>query len=255
MNLLKKLPTLFTANLRRRLKSDHGLINTADLLVSTAITVTLAAGVSSAMIDAMDDARYGKAQPDAQAIANSVVRFYKDTGMWPGQAEHAALTTMEPLFLVSNTAAAAQPSEIGGSLSVAAPATCGVNSAEGFANETIPASNFADATKLDLNNYLVHRPNPTLYPNWRGPYLEAELRTDPWERSWVLNLQALYCAEEIPNEPIGTTGSSESGGNLGYAWIISGGTNKTVSTVLSEARLDPEADDAGTQIGKLLARE
>jgi hypothetical protein len=59
---------------------EDGLINTTDVLVATVATITLAAGVSSAMLGSMDEARYGKAQPDAQALAMAVVNFYTDTG-------------------------------------------------------------------------------------------------------------------------------------------------------------------------------
>lgn len=40
------------------------------LLVATGATVVLAAGVGSAVIGTQDGAKYGKAQPDAQAITS-----------------------------------------------------------------------------------------------------------------------------------------------------------------------------------------
>ena len=60
-------------NFARRFWNERGLINTTDLLVATVATVTLAAGVGSAMIGSMDEARYGKAQPDAGAGAGGAV--------------------------------------------------------------------------------------------------------------------------------------------------------------------------------------
>jgi hypothetical protein len=242
----------------RRLWSERGLINTTDLLVATVATITLAAGVGTAVIGTMDDARYGKAQPDAQAISMAVVTFYKDTGKWPGQAEHAALTgpAKPPVFLVSTGVTDSDLLPIsggtGGTALSTAAAECGPTSLEGFAGSSIAAGTLTTATKFNLNDYLVRKPDESAYPNWKGPYLQAEVLGDPWKRSWIMNLQSMYCAEEIA-DGAGTT-STQTGGALGYAWVISGGVNATVSTHLTSPRLDPEADDAGTNIGKLLAR-
>jgi hypothetical protein len=131
-------------------------------------------------------------------------------------------------------------------------AQCGATSLLGFAGATIAAGDLQTATRLDLNDYLVRKPDQDRYPNWQGPYLQAEMGTDPWHKAWVLNLQPLYCAEHIPDAT--GVGSALTGGGLGYGWIISGGVNGTISTKLGEAKLDPQADDAGTNIGKLVMR-
>jgi hypothetical protein len=252
---MRLLPRFRIPAVVARLKKEDGLINTTDVLVATVATVTLAAGVSSAMLGAMDESRYGKAQPDAQALAMAVVEFYKDTGKWPGQAEHAAITgdTKPPAFLVSAGVTDTEdlPASFESALSTAT-AQCGATSMLGFAGAEISAGDLESGTRLDINDYLVRKPDQDRYPNWQGPYLQEEIGVDPWHRAWVLNLQALYCAEHIP-DATGVT-SALTGGALGYAWIISGGVNGTISTKLSEAKLDPEADDAGTNIGKLVMR-
>jgi len=258
MTLSKKLPPVLTW-FGRRFTATDGLINTTDLLVATAATVILAAGVSGAVIGTMNDAKYGKAQPDAQALAGALSKFYKDTGKWPGQAEHAALTgTSKPAAFVvtAGTGATGDPTSLlptasDTELSVAAT-TCGGASLEGFSGVSIDAGDLATATKFNLNDYLVRKPDETSYPSWQGPYLQQELKTDPWDRGWVLNLMPLYCSETIAD----ATGaaSASTAGTLGYAWIISGGANRTVTTPLTSATLDTASDDAGVNLGKLIMR-
>jgi hypothetical protein len=241
--------------MRNLFRREDGLINTTDVLVATVATITLAAGVSSAMLGSMDEARYGKAQPDAQALGMAIVEFYKDTGKWPGQAEHAALSgdPKPAAFLVTTDPADTTllPTSDGTALSVGA-AECGDTSQHGFVGLSISAGTLETATRFNLNDYLIRKPDETAYPGWQGPYMQAEVRTDPWNRSWVLNLQSLYCAETIL-DAVGTS-SAETGGALGFAWILSGGVNRTITTPLTSAELDRTADDAGTNIGKLLMR-
>jgi hypothetical protein len=228
MELLKVLPRLLTNGFTSRISKQDGLINTTDLLVATAATVILATGVGGAVIGTLDGSRYGKAQPDAQTLAVALAQFYKDTGRWPGQAEHAAIpgATKPAVFLVSAgvTDTTVLPEATGTALSVAT-AACSVASLEGFSGVSITAGTLETATRLNINDYLVRKPDETRYPNWKGPYLQQEVKTDPWDRAWVLNLQPLYCAETIL-DATGTV-SALTSGNLGYAWILSGGTNKT----------------------------
>jgi hypothetical protein len=236
-------------------RREDGLINTTDLLVATAATVILAAGIGSNLIGTMDDAKYGKAQPDVQSLATALVQFYEDTGKWPGQAEQeAASAASKPAtFLVSTgvTDTEVLPDSESNAISVGT-ATCGSDSREGFPGVAIGAGDLTTATRLDVNDYLVRKPDETRYPNWKGPYMQGEIRTDPWDRAWVLNLQPLYCSEVIVDAA--GIGSATTAGALGYAWVLSGGMNRTISTLLSSTRLNPNADDAGVNLGKLVKR-
>lgn len=262
MKFMKKVTQrLLQARAFGRLLKEDGLINTTDLLVATGATVVLAAGVGAAVIGTLDDAKYGKAQPDAQAIAAALSDFYSDTGKWPGQAEQAGAATgtdaKPATFLVTAGVAAADATvlptdyaaavgaENGTAISVRAT-TCQNNSLEGFVGASIAAGTLATATKLNLNDYLVRKPSEAAYSNWQGPYLQAEIRTDPWDKAWVLNLQSLYCSEQVV--------AGGSAGTLGYAWALAGGTNRTISTALAKANLDPTGDDAGVNLGKLVTR-
>ena len=73
--------------LRQALRDSRGLINTTDLMVASGAAIILAAGVAAVATDGMDQARYGKAQPDAVSLATAMNRFFADTGKWPGQVE------------------------------------------------------------------------------------------------------------------------------------------------------------------------
>ena len=255
MEFMKKVTQrLLQVRAAARLMAEDGLINTTDLLVATGATVVLAAGVGSAVIGTLDDAKYGKAQPDGQAIANAMSQFYRDTGKWPGQAEQAAEedTAKTATLLVSTTDPDFLPGEYSNAFATAA-ATCKNNSLQGFVGATIAAgTTLADATLLNVNDYLVRKPDESRYPNWQGPYLQADIKTDPWDKAWVANLQPLYCSELITDAS--GTGSATTGGALGYAWLISGGANRTVSTDLQAANLDQTGDDAGVNMGKVTTR-
>ncbi|MDO8794727.1 MAG: type II secretion system protein GspG [Vicinamibacterales bacterium] len=272
---LRQMPRL-----AKVLRESRGLINTTDLLVATAATVILSSAVGGAAIATMNESKYGKAQPDGQTIATAIAAFYKDTGKWPGQAEQVPVSgssSAKALYLVTTLGISAippVPPAVIGVDAVPAPlpidyggttegllgstalststATCSNNSSEGFVGVTIDAgtvSGAGGATLKNINDYLVRKPSPTAYQNWKGPYLQADIKTDPWDRDWVLNLQPLYCSETIT----GGTGVS-SKGNLGYAWLLSGGSNRTVSTALGATNLDPTGDDAGMNMGKLVQR-
>jgi hypothetical protein len=251
-----------------RLHRQDGLINTTDLLVATAATVVLAAGVGGAVLSTLDEASYGKAQPDAQAFAQAIMTFYKDTGKWPGQAEHAGLatgTTAKPgVLLATGTYDAGEgtstynlPDVANSGLkweALSGATTCAPNSGQGFVNAAvtgfassssttaIPTSGAGGITVYNINNYLVRQPSTSSYPNWQGPYIQ-DISDDPWGRSWVAYLAPLYCSETV-------TGT-DAAGKLGYAWLLTGGANGTVTTNAQRSVLDADGDDAGVNLGKL----
>jgi hypothetical protein len=259
--------TRFLKAIFKRVRPEDGLINTTDLLVATAATVVLAAGVGGAVLSTLDEASYGKAQPDAQAFAQAIMTFYKDTGKWPGQAEHAALasgSTAKPaVLLATGTWVSASsstyklPDVANDGLkwdSLAGSTACAANSGQGFVNATvagfassttaapIPTSGGSSVTVYNINNFLVRQPSSTSYPNWQGPYIQ-EISEDPWERAWVAYLLPLYCSEAIT--------STDGSGSLGYAWLLTGGTNGTITTMALASGLDANGDDAGVNLGKL----
>lgn len=259
--------------LGRALRDRRGLINTTDLLVASGATIILAAGVAAASLQGLDQAKLGKAQPDAQALAAAINQFFKDTGKWPGQADHGAGAgpgAVKPLFLVTSGLTGSEftatgvavpdvPASGTGSNAFKVTSTsCKGNSLEGFVNATIETGSvdqnatsggatLSNATLRNINDYLVNKPDNAKYPNWKGPYIQGAITADPWDKAWVINLMPLYCSEDIAL-------AASSGGNLGYGWVLSGGSNRTLTTEFTEAKLDPDGDDAGLALAKLVKR-
>lgn len=260
MEFFKKVPQRLRQALGfgRLLRKEDGLINTTDLMVATAATVVLAAGVGGAALGTLDAANYGKAQPDGQSITQAIMSFYRDTGKWPGQAEHAAdlakgvllatgtYGTTSSTFILPDVANFGLKWE-----ALAGTSTCAANSGQGFVNAVVTGSASSSTTAAidqgavtvhNINDYLVRQPDATKYPNWKGPYVQ-EISEDPWGRAWVAYLTPLYCSETVTT----TDGS----GKLGYAWLITGGGNRTITTPAQSSNLDDTGDDAGVNLGKL----
>jgi hypothetical protein len=198
----------------------------------------------------------------AQALSSAMTQFYKDTGKWPGQVEHAALaqTGQVPVrFLASSTSASFLPTFTFTSSGVEVNATtavttaCGNSSLEGFTGKSITGGVLSAATLLSrtINEYLVTNPGSS-YQNWKGPYLTGGLiESDPWDRAWVFNLQALYCAEDVTST---ASGAAFGGTTLGNAWALSAGNNRTLTTRFVGGGLDNAGDDAGSNMGKLVTQ-
>jgi hypothetical protein len=274
MRFIKKVTQrLLDMSTRARIAREDGLINTTDLLVATAATVVLAAGVGGTVLSTLDESKYGKAQPDAQALGQAIMTFYKDTGKWPAQAEHAALPDDSNVLLATGSVSDTYdlPAVANNGLdhdALNGSGVCGANSGQGFVNGTVGAGEYSatgataaltSTNVYNLNDYLVRKPNAVDYPNWAGPYVQ-EITTDPWDRSWMAYLAPLYCSEPVTvttttgtgEEAVTTTTPVNNGaGHLGYAWLLSGGTNRTITTRALDSNLDPLGDDTGVQMGKL----
>lgn len=262
MNRFKAIWSLRRApRLRRIITDSQGLINTTDLLVATAATVVLSAGIGGAAVSTLNEAKYGKAQPDATIMANAITDFYKDTGKWPGQAYHALNQTQTVLlatgtYVSSTSSTFTLPQVSNNGLKWGTTTTCAANSSEGFVNGTVKA--FASSSTstaltvdkvLNINDYLVRQPDSVAYPGWKGPYVQ-EISNDPWDRAWVAYLAPLYCSEDLT-----VAGVPAATGNIGYAWLVSGGSNRTVTTPATLPNLDPAGDDTGVIMGKLVVRK
>ncbi len=239
-----------------RLLNEHGLINTTDLLVATAATVVLSAGIGGAAISTLNEAKYGKAQPDATTLAQAITNFYKDTGKWPGQIEQAADLTKVVLLATGPNNVTFTPDLPHVALEglKTTGVACAANSLEGFVSKTVPSfvSSTDDAaitgvTVLNINDYLARTPDATKYPNWKGPYVQ-EISNDPWQRAWVAYLAPVYCSEDLVNP------ATDASGSLGYAWLLSGGSNSTITTKATDSNLDSIGDDTGVILGKLVVR-
>lgn len=186
----------------------------------------------------IDEGKRINAQGDAAAIAAAMNRFFRDTTRWPGQAEILKQESAVR-FLVAGKATL----PIGAEAIAIGPGTC-TSGLRGVTPNVTSFSTTAPSTANSVNvmDFLLRRPSPADYPNWQGPYLTAEINGDPWGRAWVINVIPLFCGEAAD--------SAAPGGALGYAWIFSGGPNRTLQTRFSDARLNPDADDVGVNLSK-----
>lgn len=215
------------------------------VLVAVAVSILLAAIVAPALIQWIEDSKLAKAQSDAGAIAAGMNRFFLDTRRWPGQAEILKAGSAVRFLITGDPSKASFPDLTGFTGLEAVTCTSGLLGVS--ANVTaFDAATPSGANSLDLADFLIKKPPAEDYPNWRGPYLGADIRSDPWDRAWVVNVIPLFCGE--------TLAEAASGGAAGYGWVLSGGPNRTLQTNFKDARLNPQADDAGVIVGKLLTQ-
>jgi hypothetical protein len=95
---------------------------------------------------------------------------------------------------------------------------------------------------LDVTDLLQVPPPAADYPNWKGPYLAADIEGDPWDSVYVINIIPMFCGEPVS--------AAEPGGDLGYAWVMSGGPNRTIQTPFTATRVLAGSDDAGVALSK-----
>jgi type II secretory pathway pseudopilin PulG len=218
--------------------SGFGLIEV--LLVVVAIVV-MSAVVVPAMFRWISDSQVSKAHGDASAMAAAMSRFYQDTSRWPGQVEILKAESATRFLIVGDPTKVVFPD--------GAPGISAVTCSGGLTGVTANVTAFelavpSASNTIDLMDFLIRKPPEADYPNWRGPYLATETRSDPWDRAWIVNVIPLFCKETV-------TGSAQ-GGAAGYGWIVSGGPNRTIQTALTDSKLNPDADDVGVNLGKRL---
>lgn len=216
--------------LLRSLRDIQGF-NTTDVTMAAFIVATLGAAITPVILDKVEDARITRAVIELNAIHEGSLKFFQDTGFRPGQLEIRA--GGGKFFLRSGTA------PLPGGLSdqaIRVPAAGTVDCPPGG------AVTFSDATALNINDYLVSR--PPHYPNWKGPYISQEADMDPFGRAYVLHVLPQFCGETV------TVAVAGAGGELGYAWLLSGGPDTVIQQQLNTSKPNPTIDDVGIVGGK-----
>jgi len=107
------------------------------------------------------------------------------------------------------------------------------------------------ANVLNINEFLVRKPSEGDYPNWNGPYMEP-IASDPWDRAYVINVLPLIYATNIADP--GVARSAETGGKLGYGWVLSVGPDRLLQTPLTVPQLSAGSDDIGKNIGSRIVK-
>ena len=209
-------------SLLKHLKDSRG-VSLYEITAAVAMTGILAAVAVPVIIDKVQEAKAARAVQETDTIYKAMSAFQRDTGKMPGEVEGFKL-------LVTGVS--------GGVATIPLPGKAGTALAiSGAINGTGSCTSCAN-----VNDFLVRNPNTggtTTYQNWRGPYMD-EITNDPFDRAYVVNVRALYKAE-----PSGSQTNT-----CGYGWVLSGGPNRDLETLLTDTNFSPTSDDIGKNYGK-----
>ena len=216
-------------------------ISLVEVMVAVAVAVVLAAVITPLGFSWIDEGRTARAHNDAAAVSVAMSRFFQDTTKWPGQVEILANNSDFRFLTVGDPEVVPFP-EIAAEVGIT-DATC-VNGLSGVVpgETTFAATPPSAENSLNILDFLVTPPSAANYPNWKGPYLTVDVTSDPWERVYVVNVIPLFCTEAIT--------AASPGGSLGFGWVISAGSNRTLQTPFDGMRLPADADDVGVTLGK-----
>jgi len=244
-------------SLLRHLKDTRG-VSLYEITAAVAMTGILAAVAVPVIIDKVQEAKAARAIQETDSLYKAISAFQRDTGKMPGEVEHFKLLitstsvgTPTPLPDLGDGVLAVVGGGCTGPTAMipAIPATPATR-----ATETTPAIPATPATPAkpatlgscgNVNDFLVRNPNTIsalgTYQNWRGPYVD-EITSDPFDRSYIVNIRALYTAED----PLAGNTSN----TCGYGWVLSGGPNRTLETSLGATNFASTSDDIGKNNGK-----
>lgn len=224
--------TLLGRALRKLLRTfrDFRGVSLYETTAAVAMAAIVAAVAVPVALDRIEDAKKAKGSLEVEAISKAMLRFFQDTGKWPGELE--IIKDGKGVFLKTGTAAF--PSGVSDlAAQVKIPTDGSV--------VDCPSSFDGTATPLNLNNFLVNKPSG--YQNWRGPYMDP-VEGDAFDKAYFIHIVPLFCGEKIE------TGTTTGAGNLGYGWVLSGGPDQKIQQDLKKPKLDATSDDAGRNNGK-----
>ena len=206
-----------------------------EMITVLAVVSTLMAVLSPRLFLYVEDAKQIQARGDVLQIAAAIQTMYKDTGRWPfykdGQGRLTYSNGTDAAILTSN------PSCRGETLTIcdqAVPEDATLGSAWGLAS----------AIGDSLTNQLIrNRPfdlgsgaaayRLTGGKAWKGPYLDRMADTDPWGRSYLVN---------VGNADPATQATA----TQRWVVVISAGPNgklETSATALAMSGPTPSGDD------------
>jgi prepilin-type N-terminal cleavage/methylation domain-containing protein len=160
-----------------------------EIIVVLAVLGALAAIMTPVVFRYIDDANVSRAQGDTTTIAAAINKMYKDTGRWPVKASGVDNTAWavgtDPSILTSNT----------GCTSASTVTVCDTNA------PGVGTTAWSYAARGDsLTRHLVT--NAAGYAvtgnkKWLGPYLDNVSATDPWGRSYVVNINGAATNKKV----------------------------------------------------------
>ncbi|MFQ5827577.1 MAG: hypothetical protein ACE5JD_00280 [Candidatus Methylomirabilia bacterium] len=246
--------TRLLRGLIRHLKDVRGvtLYETTAVVAMTAILAAVALPVA---LDKIEAAKSAKAAQEVTIITKAIASFFEDTGRMPGEVE--IRTDGTSCFL--QTGRPGSDPQTSALLPTLTRAEIGTIDTGDFLPQASLCATFSHTNALNINDYLVRKPNPVDYPSWQGPYMEP-ITADPWNQAYVINVLPLMFAEAITagvgaaGTPDAVTGAIETGGDLGYAWVLSVGPDRLLQTRLTDSVLAPATDDVGQNLGKRIEK-
>jgi prepilin-type N-terminal cleavage/methylation domain-containing protein len=159
-----------------------------EIIVVLAVLGALAAIMTPVVFRYIDDANVSRAQGDVTSIAAAINKMYKDTGRWPikatGTSNAAWAGATDPSVLTSAA----------GCTSASTVTVCDT-SAPGVGATTWSYASQGDS----LARHLIT--NTAAYAvtgnkKWLGPYLDNITTTDPWGRSYLVNIRGAAPAND-----------------------------------------------------------
>jgi type II secretory pathway pseudopilin PulG len=224
----------------RRLFSDRRGVSLYETTAVVAMTAIVAAVALPVAMDRIENAKEARIASETISLSNAMMKFFEDTGRWPGEAE--IRTPGSAACFLQTGVPASDPNK--GTLLPEARNLGGIDTRDflGRTCESITATN-----TLNINDYLVRKPSAIDYPNWHGPYMEP-IASDPWDRAYIINVLPLIFSGEVDDPGIGKF--ADAGGKLGFAWILSVGPDRLLQTALTAAEVAPGSDDVGKSLGK-----
>lgn len=215
------------------------LYETTAVVAMTSIIAAVALPVAMDRIENAKESRVGR---DATTIGSAMIKFFEDTGRWPGEAE--IRTPGSPVCFLQTGVPTTDPAR--GTL---LPDTRNLGLIDGrdFLGRT--CDSITPTNTLNINDYLVRKPSVVNYPNWRGPYMEP-VASDPWDRAYIVNVLPLIFSGEVEDPGLGKF--ADTGGKLGFAWVLSVGPDRLLQTPLTAPQLAVRSDDVGKNLGKRL---
>jgi len=217
-----------------------------------AMTSIVAAVALPVALDRIENAKQARAANEVISVANALMRFFENTGRWPGEAEIRRAGSQ--ICFLQTGVPATDPNQ--GTL---LPDMSQLPVSRTTGTRLIDARDFlgrscdtiSTLSVLNINDFLVRKPSEVEYPNWAGPYMEP-IASDPWDRAYVINVLPLIFATSIADPGAGKV--SDTGGKLGYGWVLSVGPDRLAQTPLDAAQLAAGSDDLGKNIGTRIVK-
>jgi len=171
----------------RTTRSAQSGFTLLEIIVVLAVLGALAAVLTPVVFRYIDDANVTRAKSDAGGIASAINKMYKDTGRWPfyedGDDNLAYTSGTDAAVLTSNATC------------VAAVCTDATLPEDETASDTWGLGGVLDniGNHLVLNTPLGSAAAGKKYATtggraWKGPYVDQIPTTDPWGRSYLVNV-------------------------------------------------------------------